>query len=45
MVVGKKHPLIAEVFSSLSDEQFICANNIKLAMLLMDLLCSAEQIF
>lgn len=30
----KKPPLLAEIFGSLSDGQFICANDIKLAMLL-----------
>jgi len=34
MDIGKKHPLLAEIFDSLSDGQFMCANDIKLAMLL-----------
>ena len=34
MAVGNKHSLLVEVFSSLSDGQFTCANEIKLAMLL-----------
>ena len=33
-IIGKKHVLLAEIFNSLSDGQFICANDIKLAMLL-----------
>ena len=34
MLIGKRYALLAEVFSSLSDGQFICATDIKLAMLL-----------
>ena len=34
MLIGKRYALLAEVFGSLSDGQFICATDIKLAMLL-----------
>ena len=34
MLIGKRYALLAEIVSSLSDGQFICATDIKLAMLL-----------
>ena len=44
MLIGKRYALLAEVFSSLSDGQFICATDIKLAMLLW-IYCAQQNRF